>query len=199
MALVVLQVDDHVWEGFSDVYRFSKVLQVQTIAAESVLPDAWAICTEPLCRRFILLGLAIYAIKTQNMIAVLAVLAFNVSLVIGGLLEAAQRNWSFGRGRVFDAPPDFDGPSASRARSIDVLLWIIPAVDLGFHLGCDWAAFKVRSSSHPIESFYSECSSPSPGRSIRNWDVSVCRRLDAGLRLIIAHCSQGSSFERYFP
>lgn len=148
----MLQVDEPKWKGYSSLYNFSKVLQVQTVAAESVLLDVWSTCAERPSRRFVLLGLAIYAVKTQNMIAVLAVLAFNVSLVIGGLLEAAQRNWSFALDVALYQQQEADPASISRARTIDIVLWIIPAVDLAFHLGCDWAAFKVGSASLRMKS-----------------------------------------------
>lgn len=92
-----------------------------------------------------LLVLAYHAITTQNMISVIAVLAFNVSLVISGALEVIERHklgvfmkkidWAWGFKTSFIN------------QQITTILWIIPAVDLAFHLGCDWSAWLVRSDA----------------------------------------------------
>jgi len=100
----------------------------------------------PCSFRLVLLGAAYFAIVTQNLVAVLAVLLFNIYLVIGGctcslflllpldrnetrltltrrislstVIEAGQRNYLLAND---------NGPEIATVRRI---LWAIPAIDI---------------------------------------------------------------------
>ncbi|KAL7412897.1 hypothetical protein BDY24DRAFT_81283 [Mrakia frigida] len=97
----------------------------------------WLLQPQAILSELVLLGTAIHAIRTRNMIAIILVLCFNIYLVIAGFLEAAQRQ------------PDLltyteaDGSTISEFYISNVLLWTVPALDLCFHLGCDYSALKL--------------------------------------------------------
>lgn len=73
------------------------------------------------------------AVKSQNMVEIIAVVLFNIYLVVSGIIEASQRT------SVLKNENLYGGTSTS----ILVLLWIIPAIDLLFHAGVDWSAWKL--------------------------------------------------------
>lgn len=79
------------------------------------------------------------------MISVIAVLGFNISLVVGGILEAVERHLAF----IFLTHKVLHIEQFPSLKGVDgritLVLSIIPAIDLAFHLGCDWAAWRVSS------------------------------------------------------
>lgn len=135
---------NYAWFSQHDVWIIY-VLQGQTVMAESVHLAARLDLFRSLPRllRFILLLIAYHAVATKNMISIMATLGFNVILVISGLLEVVGRHDSF---TFMEKSLSLNlNLEASRkvTSTVTLILWIIPAVDLAFHIGCDWAAWLV--------------------------------------------------------
>lgn len=78
------------------------------------------------------------------MISVVAVLIFNISLVVSGVLEVVARHQAFLWLKKYFSVPKI---GIETDKKVTTVLWIVPAVDLLFHLGCDWAAWRVRAAS----------------------------------------------------
>jgi len=73
------------------------------------------------------------AVKSQNMVEIIAVVLFNIYLVVSGIIEASQRTGVLRDGNLY----------GGTSTSILVLLWVVPSIDILFHFGVDWSAWKL--------------------------------------------------------
>ncbi|KAL7412193.1 hypothetical protein BDY24DRAFT_435471, partial [Mrakia frigida] len=115
-------------EGINVMTTYSNhVLLPQSIASELVLLVA-----------------GIFAVRSKNMVQIFAVVLFNIFLVICGFIEAQQQH-----PRLVTVLRDMQYYTSSRSyeepltRARLALIWTIPCVDLLFHAGCDFYAWKL--------------------------------------------------------